>query len=119
LDLRPAGDGSFSYQKIFADHEFIAAGQLSVPPGSSKPGKSTKDNTYIFWVIQGTVRVRIHESDYVFAAGGMFMVPRGNVYHVQNIGQRDSKLFFTQARMIPAEELSETRANSEAESHAA
>jgi len=114
LDLRPAGDGSFSYQKIFADHEFIAAGQLLVPPGSSKPGKSTKDNTYIFWVIQGTVRVRIHESDYVFATGGMFMVPRGNVYHVQNIGQRDSKLFFTQARMIPAEELPETRATSEA-----
>ena len=47
LDLRPAGDGSFSYQKIFADHEFIAAGQLLVPPGSSKPGKSTKDNTYV------------------------------------------------------------------------
>jgi centromere protein C len=52
LDPRPAGDGSFSYQKIFADNEFIAAGQLVVPPGSSKPGKSTKDNTYvcIYWL---------------------------------------------------------------------
>lgn len=46
-----------------------------------------------------------------------FMLKKlGNVYYIQNIGKRAAKLFFAQARRIPAEELSETRATSEAES---
>jgi centromere protein C len=80
--------------------------------------------------MDGTVRIRIHEADYVLTKGGMFMVPRGmysfsstlllcshsegNLYHIQNIGSRDARLFFAQARRIPAEELAETRATSEA-----
>jgi centromere protein C len=44
---RPAVNNDFFYQKIFGDGEFIAAGQLIIPPGGKKPPKSTKDNTYV------------------------------------------------------------------------
>lgn len=28
----------------------------------------------------------------------------GNTYYIENIAERDAKLFFTQARMLPAED---------------
>ncbi|KAG9318735.1 Mif2/CENP-C like-domain-containing protein [Chiua virens] len=71
--------------------------------GSQKPSKSTKDNTYVFYVIQGAVSVFIHETSFIITTGGMFLVPRGNTYYIQNIAERDAKLFFTQARMLPAD----------------
>jgi len=36
----------------------------------------------------------------ILATGGMFMVPRGNTYFIENICERDAKLFFTQARKV-------------------
>ncbi|KAJ6574671.1 hypothetical protein B0H19DRAFT_1125198 [Mycena capillaripes] len=34
----------------------------------------------------------------------MFMVPRGNSYFIENIADRDAKLFFTQARKMREDE---------------
>jgi hypothetical protein len=38
---------TFSYQKIFSDDDFIAAGVLVLPVDGEKPMKGTKDNTYV------------------------------------------------------------------------
>ena len=43
---KPAAQGAFYFQKIFGDGDFLAAGQLIIPPGSTKPTKGTKDNTF-------------------------------------------------------------------------
>jgi centromere protein C len=32
---------------VFGDGEYIAAGQLLIPPKMNKPSKMTKDNTYV------------------------------------------------------------------------
>jgi centromere protein C len=32
----------------------------------------------IFYVIEGAVNLRVHETSLILATGGMFMVPRGN-----------------------------------------
>ncbi|KAG6887605.1 hypothetical protein C0995_014084 [Termitomyces sp. Mi166 len=90
----------WSFMKAFGDAEFIAAGILEIPPGEKKPTKQTKDNTYIFYVIEGTVNLRIHNSNRVLARGAMFMVPRGNSYYIENVCDRNVKLFFTQARKV-------------------
>ena len=67
-------------------------------------------------MIQGAVSVFIHETNFIITTGGMFLVPRGlyapafpvvtklivtsgNMYYIQNIAEREAKLFFTQARM--------------------
>lgn len=47
VNPKPAANNDFLFQKVFGDGEFIAAGQLVIPPGSRKPTKSAKDNTYV------------------------------------------------------------------------
>ncbi|KAI0331063.1 hypothetical protein GY45DRAFT_1322755 [Cubamyces sp. BRFM 1775] len=98
---KEAGQGAFYFQKVFGDGDFLAAGQLIIPPNSTKPTKGTKDNTFVFYVIQGAIKFAVHKSNFVLSTGGMFMVPRGNVYNIQNICDRDAKLFFAQARKMP------------------
>jgi len=56
----------------------------------------------MFYVIEGAVKVGIDETEMVIATGGMFMVPRGNMYFIENICQRPAKLFFSQSRKVPA-----------------
>ncbi|KAJ7169423.1 Mif2/CENP-C like-domain-containing protein [Mycena filopes] len=108
FDPRPAKvtgpDDAWSFEKIFGDGDFMAAGQLVIPAGKRKPGKGTKDNTYIFYVVEGAVNVVVAETNVILATGGMFMVPRGNTYFIENIAEREAKLFFTQARKMREDE---------------
>ncbi|KAI0822805.1 Mif2/CENP-C like-domain-containing protein [Trametes gibbosa] len=103
LTPKAAAQGAFYFQKIFGDGDFLAAGQLIIPPHSTKPTKGTKDNTFVFYVIQGAIKFAVHQSNFILATGGMFMVPRGNVYYITNICERDAKLFFAQARNMPGD----------------
>ncbi|KZO90505.1 hypothetical protein CALVIDRAFT_590752 [Calocera viscosa TUFC12733] len=101
IEPREAANARFKFQKIFGDGEFLAAGMLSVPVGETKPAKSSKDNSYVFYVIQGAVKVQIYRTSFLIAVGGMFLVPRGNVYSLENVAERETILFFAQARKIP------------------
>lgn len=47
-----AANSDWFYHKIFGDGEFIAAGQLVIPPKGMKPSKSTKDNTYVRFTLR-------------------------------------------------------------------
>ncbi|EEB87204.1 hypothetical protein MPER_15542, partial [Moniliophthora perniciosa FA553] len=71
-----ANNSDWEFQKIFGDEQFIAAGQLIIPVGSRKPNKTTKDNTYVFCVLEGAVNVKINDLSMVLCQGAMFMVPR-------------------------------------------
>ncbi|KAI0306664.1 Mif2/CENP-C like-domain-containing protein [Multifurca ochricompacta] len=104
VNHRSAANNDFFFTKVFGDGEYIAAGQLRIPPNKHKPSKMTKDNTYVFYVIEGAVTFKVHESSYVLCSGGMILVPRGNTYYIENIAERDAKLFFAQARRVSAEE---------------
>ncbi|KAJ6626883.1 Mif2/CENP-C like-domain-containing protein [Mycena sp. CBHHK59/15] len=99
-----AANNAWFFQKIFGDGDFMAAGQLVIPVKGRKPSKGTKDNTYIFFVIEGAVNLVVNETNAVIASGGMFMVPRGNTYFIENIADREAKLFFTQARKMRDDE---------------
>ena len=91
----------------------------------------------MFYVIQGAVKFCVHKTNFILSTGGMFMVPRGeyilvnspfarrvilslhitgNVYYIQNICDRDAKLFFAQARKMPVELLQEFEDGAESES---
>ncbi|KAJ7029408.1 Mif2/CENP-C like-domain-containing protein [Mycena alexandri] len=96
----PAANNEWFFQKIFGDGDFIAAGQIVIPPKGRKPSKPSKDNTFIFYVIEGAVNLKVCETSVIVASGGMFMIPRGNTYFIENIADRDAKLFFTQARKM-------------------
>lgn len=47
IEPKQAANSNWFFQKIFGEGEFIAAGQMHIPPKSQKPSKSTKDNTYV------------------------------------------------------------------------
>ena len=47
VNHRPAANNDFFFTKVFGDGEYIAAGQLKIPPHKHKPSKMTKDNTYV------------------------------------------------------------------------
>ncbi|KAJ6604173.1 Mif2/CENP-C like-domain-containing protein [Mycena vulgaris] len=100
----PAAGNSWFFEKTFSDGDFVAAGQIKIPAKGRKPSKGTKDNTYIFFVVEGAVNVVVNETSVVLASGGMFMVPRGNSYFIENIADRDAKIFFTQARKMRDDE---------------
>ncbi|KAJ7167143.1 Mif2/CENP-C like-domain-containing protein, partial [Mycena crocata] len=92
-----AKTGRFLYEKIFLDGEFIEGWQIVIPPSGVKPTKSVKEGTYIFFVIEGAVEALVCGTVFVLAKGGMFMVPRGNLYDIKNIGDGDARVFFVQA----------------------
>ena len=47
VKTRPAANADWSFDKIFGDGDFLAAGQLVIPPNGRKPSKASKDNTYV------------------------------------------------------------------------
>ncbi|KAF8593606.1 hypothetical protein BDV93DRAFT_529787, partial [Ceratobasidium sp. AG-I] len=93
-------EGPFHFQKIFGDSDFFAAGLMKIPVGGRKPNKSSKENTYVFYCVSGAVEVIVHKSKFVIAPGGMFLAPRGNVYTISNVCQREAYIFFAQSRKI-------------------
>ncbi|KIJ69215.1 hypothetical protein HYDPIDRAFT_80510 [Hydnomerulius pinastri MD-312] len=78
IEPKPAANSNWFFQKFFGEGDYIAAGQMRIPPRGSKPSKSTKDNTYVFYVIEGAVSVMIHTTTYIITTGGTFLVPRGS-----------------------------------------
>ncbi|KAJ7071417.1 hypothetical protein C8F01DRAFT_1110447 [Mycena amicta] len=78
-------DDAWSFEKIFGDDDFMAAGQLTIPPKKKKPSKASKDNTYIFYIVQGAINVTVGTHSLILAQGGI---------------DREAKLFFTQARKV-------------------
>ncbi|KAJ7770203.1 Mif2/CENP-C like-domain-containing protein [Mycena maculata] len=105
VNPQPAANSEWFFQKIFGDGDFMAAGQVVIPPKGRKPSKPTKDNTFIFFVIEGAVNLKVCDTSVIVASGGMFMIPRGNTYFIENIADRDAKLFFTQARKMREAEV--------------
>ncbi|KAH7313239.1 Mif2/CENP-C like-domain-containing protein [Rhizoctonia solani] len=99
VDFNPT-DGPFCFQKIFGDSDFFAAGVMKIPVGGRKPNRPSKENTFVFYCVSGAVEVKIHKSTFTIAPGGMFLAPRGNVYTIANISQRDAYIFFAQSRKV-------------------
>ncbi|KAJ1309438.1 hypothetical protein OPQ81_006214 [Rhizoctonia solani] len=99
VEFNPS-DGPFSFQKIFGDSDFFAAGVMKIPVGGKKPNKPSKENTFVFYCVSGAVEVKVHKSTFTIAPGGMFLAPRGNVYTIANISQRDAYIFFAQSRKV-------------------
>ncbi|KAI5450811.1 mitotic fidelity of chromosome transmission- protein [Naganishia albida] len=97
-------NATFTYQKIFGEDEFFAAGILRIEVGGCKAPKNSRDNAYVFFVQQGCVEVTIHRTRFLMSEGGAFLIPRGNQYGFSNVCQKEVQLCFSQARRIKAEE---------------
>jgi centromere protein C len=52
----------------------------------------------MFYVIEGAVNVKVHDTTLILATGAIFIVPRGRPFLLPR------KLFFTQALIVALEE---------------
>ncbi|GAA5914850.1 hypothetical protein JCM8208_003028 [Rhodotorula glutinis] len=119
MDPRPTFDKKFSYQKIYQELDYLAGGILTIPPNGEKALKPSKDNSYIFYCIQGAVSVTIHRTVFSIGPGGTFFVPRGNQYQIQATSNREVRLFFSQGRRVIEYEDGSTRADTKEDSQRA
>ncbi|WVR03678.1 hypothetical protein IAU60_000673 [Kwoniella sp. DSM 27419] len=106
LEPKATNGGAFYYQKVFGEGSFMASGVVHIPPNSQKASKPSKDNAYVFYVIQGAVQVTLHRTSFIMAPGGQFLVPRGNNYSIENVSDdgTEVRLFFAQCRKLRANE---------------
>lgn len=93
-------NATFSYQKIFGEDEFFAAGVLNIQVKGEKASKNSRDNAYVsvqfavsfgwgffpwltrckrqvFHVMRGCVKVTLHRHEFFMSEGGQFFIPRG------------------------------------------
>ncbi|KAJ7927102.1 Mif2/CENP-C like-domain-containing protein [Mycena leptocephala] len=107
----PGGaDATWAYQRTLRDANFMSAGQIVIPAGGHKPLKYVRDNSFTFFIIEGRVRATVRHNDeddveFNLASGGMFIVPRGGAYSIENIATDGATLFFSHARCPTAAEL--------------
>ncbi|KAI0313835.1 hypothetical protein OF83DRAFT_1038640, partial [Amylostereum chailletii] len=73
---RASANNEYHFQELFGDDGYIAVGQLIISPNGKKPTKTTKDNTYVFFVAEGAVSFKVHESSYTLCTGASILVPR-------------------------------------------
>lgn len=98
--LRPiaAAGQEFKFEKLFNCGGLMATGVLHLPPGTRKPTKPSKDNSFVFCVLQGALRATVHRKSFIVGPEGVFQVPAGNNYSLENVCERNVKLFFAQCR---------------------
>ncbi|GAA6058433.1 hypothetical protein JCM3770_006047 [Rhodotorula araucariae] len=116
MNPRPTFDGKFSYQKIYQELDYLAGGILTIPPNGEKASKPSKDNSYIFYCIQGSVSVTVHRTVFSIGPGGTFFIPRSNTYRIQATSNREVRLFFAQGRRVIELEDGSTRPDTKEDS---
>ncbi|KAH6571257.1 hypothetical protein BASA60_007265 [Batrachochytrium salamandrivorans] len=103
ISPRTVGAGDYRFQKVFSEGDFLASGVLALPRGANKPSKNSHESAMIFVVLIGQVQVRVHKTTFVISQGSQFFVPRGNQYEIDNISNREARLFFCHGKEVAAE----------------
>ncbi|KAI1745679.1 Mif2/CENP-C like-domain-containing protein [Xylaria scruposa] len=95
IELLNIKDATFKFAKTVT-LPFLGSGILDLPPGAEKRPKNSRKFHLVFFVHTGNVRVTIAQTEFAIAKGGMFFVPRGNHYQIQNETDRHARIFFAQ-----------------------
>ncbi|KAI5819019.1 hypothetical protein BZA77DRAFT_175976 [Pyronema omphalodes] len=99
-------NGAFRFVKTVTQDTF-GTGIMEVPPGGGKRTKSSGKMTLVFYMLAGRVTVTIADEKFRVRKGGQFMVPRGNLYSIENDFNVEARMFFAQGRDLPTEEVVE------------
>ncbi|KAF1990687.1 hypothetical protein K402DRAFT_389615 [Aulographum hederae CBS 113979] len=85
----------FSYAKLFT-LPFFGNGMVDIPPGGYKRAKNSRRMHMAFFVHTGRVLVSVAENEFSVGKGGVWQVPRGNMYSIDNQGKQPARVFFAQ-----------------------
>ncbi|KAJ1507314.1 hypothetical protein HMI55_000818 [Coelomomyces lativittatus] len=95
-----AEQGGFRFQRIYSDVRFFSAGVLELQPGQEKPKRTSGDNIFMYIVHQGTLDVAIHVTEFKVGPGCGFIIPRGNLYRIHNVGSNPAIVYFASTRLM-------------------
>ncbi|KAK3344469.1 Mif2/CENP-C like-domain-containing protein [Lasiosphaeria hispida] len=95
IETQPVKDSTFQYAKTLSEG-FFNAGVVDLPPGSEKRPKNSRKMFMTFFVHTGRVLVTVNETSFRISKGGMWFVPRGNYYSIENDYDQPARIFFSQ-----------------------
>ncbi|KFY89863.1 hypothetical protein V500_05427 [Pseudogymnoascus sp. VKM F-4518 (FW-2643)] len=76
---------------------FFGCGMVDLPPGAVKKPKNARKMQMAFFVHYGRVIVTVGDNDpFRIGKGGMWQVPRGNLYSIENDSDKTARIFFSQ-----------------------
>lgn len=103
LPIEMVGGGAkFAFTKTHSSH-FFGTGIMEIPPGGYKMKKNSRKMTMAFFMHTGKVDVMVAEEEFTISKGGIFHVPRGNVYAIHNHGDYPARIFFSQGCQVPVD----------------
>ncbi|POS84538.1 hypothetical protein EPUL_003384 [Erysiphe pulchra] len=99
---RDIANASFRFAKTLT-LPFFGAGMVDLPPGSEKKQKNSRKMQMAFFVFYGKVQVTVNDNVFRISKGGMWQVPRGNFYGIQNDYDKPARIFFSQGCEVEEE----------------
>ncbi|CCX06482.1 hypothetical protein FPQ18DRAFT_400386 [Pyronema domesticum] len=96
-------NGAFRFVKTVTQDTF-GTGIMEVPPGGGKRTKSSGKMTLVFYMLAGRATVTVAGERFRVRKGGQFMIPRGNLYSIENEFDVEARMFFAQGRDLTTEE---------------
>ncbi|KFY23999.1 hypothetical protein V493_05499 [Pseudogymnoascus sp. VKM F-4281 (FW-2241)] len=76
---------------------FFGCGIVDLPPGAVKKPKNSRMMQMTFFVHKGRVTVTVGRNEpFRIGKGGMWQVPRGNLYSIENDSDTTARIFFSQ-----------------------
>ncbi|OTA54915.1 hypothetical protein K449DRAFT_400793 [Hypoxylon sp. EC38] len=76
IQLKDIRDATFRFAKTLTT-PFFGSGIVDMPPGSEKRTKNSRKMQMVFFVHTGSVDVKVAQTEFRIAKGGMWFVPRG------------------------------------------
>ncbi|KAK6429103.1 mitotic fidelity of chromosome transmission-related protein [Oleoguttula sp. CCFEE 5521] len=117
----PVPGSAFSYAKILT-LPFFGSGIVEIPPRGEKRAKNARKMQMVFFVHEGKVGVRVGPgpgdakgrkgsaeredgmNEFAISRGGVWVVPRGNIYSITNESRtKTARIFFAQGCEVEAE----------------
>ncbi|KAI9803528.1 MAG: hypothetical protein M1825_001871 [Sarcosagium campestre] len=95
MQTQEVANSTFRYAKTLA-MDFFGSGVVDVPPQGFKRPKKSRKMQMVFYVFEGKVLVDVAGNQFRIGRGGMWQVPRGNIYSIQNDYDKMARIFFAQ-----------------------
>ncbi|KAJ3095905.1 hypothetical protein HK100_005699 [Physocladia obscura] len=89
---------NFQFQRLFNVKDVCGSGIVVLPKNGVKPNKSAGSSAVVIYVICGKVRVLLHRNKFEVGEGTHILVPPGNQFGMENIGNEESRLLIVQTR---------------------
>ncbi|CAH3156730.1 unnamed protein product [Pocillopora meandrina] len=95
---KPAQENDPLVVHKYISQPLFGGGQVILRPGAEKGKQFVRQDTMVFYIIKGRVKVTVHKSSAILHTGSTFYVPQGNSYNIENLKKTNAYLQFVQIK---------------------